>query len=233
MRKNEAVREYLFSDATLIQKCDDVLNSVYRDDSEFNMRGYTSNKREAFRLLRETFNNLPADSSLEGIKISATHDRDNIGNEIQIKLRMIHTIFENKWGKKDGRYKELGATHISRLRDEQLYRTGRGVRNTAEKYIAELKDDGLSHALISELENLLQLYDNAIDIQKEAIKLRDINTEERVISGNLLYKELYKICNLGKDIWYTVNEAKYNDYVIYNTVSGKKEDGSTPVPPTP
>jgi hypothetical protein len=41
--------------------------------------------------------------------------------------------------------------------------------------------------------------------------------------GNVLYAELVKLCNTGKDIFYSLNEAKYNDYVIYNTPTGKVE----------
>lgn len=45
--------------------------------------------------------------------------------------------------------------------------------------------------------------------------------------GNALYKAIVKICNTGKDIWYETNESKYNDYVIYNTPSGKPEPTGT------
>lgn len=230
LKKKEEVREYRFPDAELIQKSDDILNSAIRDSQEFDKVGYTSAKRSAFRLLRNTFADLPADCSFEGSKISATQNRNHISSQLELKLRIIYTIFENKWGKNDGRYKELGNRSISRLNDEQLFRTARGVKATSLKYLNDLKDDGLTDSLISELDNLIQLYDDSIDSQREAVRLRDINTEERVAAGNRLYKELVKICSFGKVIWYSVNEAKYNDYIIYNTTSGKSEEEETPMP---
>jgi hypothetical protein len=38
-----------------------------------------------------------------------------------------------------------------------------------------------------------------------------------------LYLLLSKYSETGKDIWAEVSEAKYNDYVIYNTLSGGPE----------
>ena len=48
-------------------------------------------------------------------------------------------------------------------------------------------------------------------------KLRDITTEKRIKALNALYKMVAKYTGIGKDIFYETNEAKYNDYVIYDS----------------
>lgn len=50
---------------------------------------------------------------------------------------------------------------------------------------------------------------------------RDIEQEDRVEAGNLVYADLIKYCGLGQSIWAATDVAKYNDYVVYNTQSGQ------------
>jgi hypothetical protein len=50
---------------------------------------------------------------------------------------------------------------------------------------------------------------------------RDIVQEDRVEAGNIIYKTLSQYTTMGLSIWETSDVAKYNDYVIYDTVSGE------------
>ena len=54
---------------------------------------------------------------------------------------------------------------------------------------------------------------NPIDV------LERVKTQERVNDGNLLYGFVARYCEVGKIIWQDVDEAKYNDYVIYHTTT--------------
>lgn len=224
MKQKEAVRDYLFPDSSLIQKCDDVLNSVARDSVEFDKRGYNEQKRDAFSTLRENFADLPLDSSLEGIKVSATQRKDQLRDSLETKMRTVFALFKNKFSTESGQYKELGESNISRLKDDALCRNAREMVKIAIKYKPDLSGDGLTDELIAELVDVNKSFDDAIDEQIAAVKNRDVGAYNRIKTGNALYKELLSVCTLGKDIWYSANEAKYNDFIIYNTPSGKKED---------
>lgn len=70
---------------------------------------------------------------------------------------------------------------------------------------------------------LQKAFDQAIADCDDAIADREIATEERTEKANLLYADLVKLCTFGKEIWAHSNEAKYNDYVIYNTPTGSPE----------
>ena len=48
-------------------------------------------------------------------------------------------------------------------------------------------------------------------------------TRDRAILGNELYALIVEMFNAGKNYWFSRNEAKYKDYVIYNTPSGQAE----------
>ena len=77
---------------------------------------------------------------------------------------------------------------------------------------------------IKELKALATDFDDAMEAQSDAIADREIGTMERTIIANEIYAEISRICDTGKGIWKDVNEAKYNDYIIYNTPGAKPEE---------
>jgi len=71
--------------------------------------------------------------------------------------------------------------------------------------------------------------DLAIDAQAKGISDRDVATEDRTEILNVLYRLLTKYAGIGQDIFSETDEAKYNDYVIYDTPSGLPEVVPPPV----
>ena len=59
-----------------------------------------------------------------------------------------------------------------------------------------------------------------MDVAKKGVSVSVIATEKRVEELNALYALVIKYAGIGQDIFYEENEAKYNDYVIYDTPSG-------------
>jgi len=78
----------------------------------------------------------------------------------------------------------------------------------------------LTAAIITELTNACQAFEDAFAEQRKAIANRDIATENRAEIGNALYEKLMNYCGFGQAIWVETNEAKYNDYVIYTSSGG-------------
>jgi len=50
------------------------------------------------------------------------------------------------------------------------------------------------------------------------------------LHGNALFDTMTKYCSYGQRKFFALNEAKYNDYIIYNTPSGLNEDPPAPDP---
>ncbi|MBD8081302.1 hypothetical protein [Chryseobacterium caseinilyticum] len=69
----------------------------------------------------------------------------------------------------------------------------------------------------------------AIDAQAKSVSDRDLATEDRIEALNRLYRLVTKYAGIGQDVFYETDEAKYNDYIIYNTPDGLPQDP----PPTP
>ena len=85
--------------------------------------------------------------------------------------------------------------------------------------------------LFTDSYKLITDYKSAKSGVARGVSDRDIATESRVETLNNLYSLLVKYTGIGQDIFYKVNEAKYNDYVLYDTPSGLPEDPFTPVQP--
>jgi hypothetical protein len=88
----------------------------------------------------------------------------------------------------------------------------------------DLAEKGLTQQMLDDLETVIGEFDNALSMQEDAISSRDIATEERIEKANAIYAIVSKHCDTGKRIWVSSNQAKYNDYVIYDTPSGKPEE---------
>ena len=66
-----------------------------------------------------------------------------------------------------------------------------------------------------------------METQSDAIADREIGTMLRIKTANEIYGEISRVCDTGKGIWKEVNEAKYNDYIIYDTLAAKPEEESS------
>jgi hypothetical protein len=228
MRKEIVTRDYTFSDATLKQKADGLLLLLDRDFVEFSDRGFNLIKRADFVAKLDFFDNCPADEQLEGIKMTATEEKNTARELVEKSMRTIFLMARNAFKDKQGKYKEFGNADISQENDEDIVRSAKIVIATATKYLAILADEGLTTAKIAALSDAKNLLDTAIDTQREAINARDIGTEERIEAGNQVYQILVKYSEIGRDIWADTNQSKYKDYVIYEVneaeLKRKKEE---------
>ncbi|OAH66313.1 hypothetical protein AXA65_18025 [Chryseobacterium sp. FP211-J200] len=223
MKKNSVSREYIFPDAVLKQKADEFINLIDRDILEFTDRGYTPVKKTEFANARDAVDNFPSDEQLEAIKIELTAQKDAARNALAKTMRTILNMAQNVYGLASAKYKEFGASDLARQSDAELVRNARIMTVTAEKYLSDLASEGLSADKITTLSTQRDILDLAIDAQAKGISDRDVATEDRIETLNILYRLLTKYAGIGQDIFYETDEAKYNDYVIYDTPSGEPE----------
>ena len=229
MKKNSISREYIFPDAVLKQKADEFINLIDRDIAEFTDRGYTLAKKTEFTNARDAVDNFPSDEQLETIKIELTAQKDAARNALAKTMRTILNMAQNVYGLASAKYKEFGASDLARQSDAELVRNARIMTVTAEKYLTDLASEGLSADKITTLSTQRDTLDLAIDAQAKGISDRDVATEDRVETLNILYRLLIKHAGIGQDIFYETDEAKYNDYVIYDTPSGEPEQLPPPI----
>jgi len=222
-KKKEVIRKYNFSDGYLKQISDNTLILLDRDVVAFNDMGFTSTKRSDYVQTLKNFADYPSDEQLEGIKINTTEVKTVTRSELERIMRTIGLIAKIVFKEGTGKYKEFGNTDLTRQTDEELIRNAKIMSVSATKYLTDLASDGLTSLKIQTLDITKQTFDDAIDAQRKAISERDTATEARIELGNVLYELVAKYSEIGKNIWYDNNEAKYNDYIIYNTSTGQPE----------
>jgi len=220
MKKNPVSREFVFTDGVLKQKSDEIINLLDRDTVEFADRGYNAAKKTELVNARNAVENFASDEQLDAVKMNLTTQKDASRSVLEKTMRTVFNMAENAFGLNTAKYREFGDAEISRQTDSDLVRTAKITASTAQKYLVNLTPEGLTAAKITLLNTQRTTFDVAIDDQAKGISDRDLATEDRVETLNLLYRLVVKYANIGKDIFYETDEAKYNDYVLYDTPSG-------------
>lgn len=223
MKKDQVIRDFNLADSVLKQKADELIALIDRDIIEFTDRGYNAAKKAELTTARNTVDNFPNDEQLEAIKMNLTEQKDAARKALEKTMRSIFNMAENVFGQGSAKYKEFGNAMISQQSDAEIVRVAKIMSLTAEKYLTELSDEGLTSEKIATLIAQRNTLDVAIDAQAQGISDRDVATESRVEALNRLYQLLTKYAGIGKDIFYETSEAKYNDYIIYDTPSGLPE----------
>ncbi len=230
MEKKTAVRKYLFNDATLVVKANNIVTTARRDATEFAARSIT--EAAVFKPLEDAidvFADLPTDEELEGIKMELTETKHAKADAVLVQVRTILTAAENVFGEGSAKLRRFGAKGVSEMSDPELLKCAKRVARTTNSFLAALAAEGVTTENVTNLIAATNAFDEAIDDQLDAINDRDIAVETRVEAGNDIYKRMMKLANTGQDIWVSTNEAKYNDYIVNNTITGDKE--TTPVTP--
>ncbi len=229
MKKNPVIREFHLTDAVLKQKADEFINLLDRDIAEFADRGYTPEKKAELIDARNAVEAFPSDEQLEEIKVELTEQKDRARSALEKSMRTILNMAENAFGFGSAKHREFGASDVSRQPDAELVRNARIMSATAEKYLKNLASEGLTADKIDTLIEQRDTLDLALDAQAKGISDRDVATEDRIEVLNALYRLITKYAGIGQDIFLETDEAKYNDYVIYDTPSGLPEETPPPV----
>lgn len=232
MKKPIVTRNYKFADAVLKQKGDEMALLLERDRVEFADRGYDRDAKDAFANAIRIVSDQPSDETLEASKMSFTENKDSARSVLEKSMRTIFNMAANKFGTKSAQYRAFGEADISNQSDAEIVRTCKVMVTAARANLPALESEGLTEEKIEKLNSHGIALDESIDAVAKEVSDRDIATEKRVEELNALYALVIKYAGIGQDIFYEENEAKYNDYVIYDTPSGlPPEDPDGPIVP--
>ena len=215
-----SVRKFAMTYGELIGICSSVYGFMQRDTAEFLLYGVTALIISDFNDALEEFIGLPQDQELEADEKNATLAKNDLANELRIVLRTYNTRAKLVFKENTGTYGRFYKKDLARLNDRDLYLFAELVKESAEEYLTQLATAGLTQDMIDDLATLNTNFYNAMFQQSQAIANRDNAANLRVKKANELYDLLVKYCDVGKTIWYETNEAKYNDYVIYEKSPG-------------
>ena len=203
-----------------------------RDKAEFEDRGYDRDAKDVFANAIQIVSDQPSDETLESSKMTLTENKDASRSVLEKSMRTIFNMAANKFGSKSAQYKAFGRADISNQSDAEIVRTCKVMVTAARANLPALESEGLTEEKIEKLNSYGIALDENIDAAAKGVTDRDLATEKRIEELNALYALVIKYAGIGQDIFYEVNEAKYNDYVIYDTPSGlPPRDGDAPIEP--
>lgn len=217
-KKRETMRNYNLSDAQLKQTADQLLILIDRDAIEFADRNFNATKRAEFKAAIHTFENITSDEILESRKMSATEDKNAARDILHQKMKTALLMAKLVFGQNSSKYRGFGDTDYTMQSDNEFCRNAKTMIDSCNDFLSDLASEGMTIQRIQELTDAKNAFDESIDKQTSAINKRNSVTNERINAGNALYSLVAKYAEIGKDIWYSVNEAHYNDYIIYDTI---------------
>lgn len=216
-----ARRNYNCSDADLKQTADHMAVSVTRDIADFVTYDVNAAAVTTFKNLITTFFNKTTDDESLGDQKTETDNKNTLRMELEELLRQIRTTAQLKYGGQ-GKYRKFGFDGFTRMSDNDLVRMIRRV----QRVLSEVLDDMIvSYPFLNdryiELVTKGDAFDVAVDKIIDKKNARDLATQERILAGNVVYTELFRLCTIGKALYQDTNEAKYNDYVLGFQGSGE------------
>lgn len=221
MRKSEVTPLFQMSYADLMQLGDKADDLITRDLVELTPYGVDATFQSDLATMTQELKDFPTDEELQGDVSDLTETKDAAADAVKVDIRSIMVRAKNGFGESSAKYRRFGTKGMDDMTDNDLVKCGKRVVRTATLFLTQLASKGLTATMISDLNDKVTIFDDAIDAQDDAIRLRDTATEDRLELGNELYKKIVELFDFGKDYWVTRDEAKYNDYIIY-------EGGSSP-----
>ena len=216
----ESTRTYTLSDAELAMFTSNLVVFMNRDSVEFDAKGIDAAAITALEALGNAFEVFPNDAYYRA-DVALAVDRKNAHRDsLENKIRAIVGCAKIKWGDSSPYVKRFDVGKMTREDDKRFLTTARQTVIVASSYLAALTDQGLTQAMIDSLGSEAQSMEDEMNNIAEKEAVRDIKTQERVDNGNELYGFVVRYCEIGKIIWQDIDEAKYNDYVIYKTEGG-------------
>ena len=222
MKKQKVNRKYNFPDADLYQMCMDAIRLAKRDLEKFKEYSYDGRRLKGFYDRCQKFIEGPDDDELLGDQMIVTDKKYETSEQVRHAIRSVMTRVRMAFSNRTGRYRKFGTQKIGDMTDAQLLFCGRRVIRVARAQWPFLKETGLNESHLEKLANACKRFEQAMNIQQDKIADRDIAVESRIDIGNILYDELIKVCDIGKDIWAEVDRAKYDAYCIYESNNEQK-----------
>lgn len=214
MKKSPNKRNYSLSDNELIATSKQKSALIKRDAIEFLEFGITVVAVDGFDADVENFSDMPTDNLAVAYQMEATEIKNEKGEEVRVAIRNVMGRVQLRFGLNSTIYKKFGTEKLAQLSDADLYILGKTVAFIGEEYLTELSENGLTQAILNELENICSAFEKMLINQKVVMGNRTILQENRILAGNKIYKKLLSYLSIGLTIWETKSEARYNDYTL-------------------
>lgn len=215
-----ARRNYILSDSELTMFASNLVITMTRDSVEMAAKGVTAGDITALGAKGDELEVFPVDEIYRLDVTAAVEAKDAIRADLTLKIRDVVGMSTIKFGRDSTQTRKFRTKNMTTESDMVFLSTVRMAVLQATALLTDLTPLGLTQLMIDDIEALGQDFENAMNDVFDAVEIRNDKTAERIEIGNELYALVTKYCEIGKIIWDDVDEAKYNDYIIYSYPAG-------------
>jgi len=213
MSKDNEMRIYPMSDSEVGKLASGIAGSMKRDLPDFALRNITEADLNNFEVMIDDFNDLPIDEELIGELSDATEKKNQLITNIKVLVRPIRNMaFLAYKGK--GKYRSFGFKDMDSMNDFETFRLATRVARVGKKHLTDLTIHGLTEGQLAAIKTLSNLLFSQIEACEDAVENRELEAENRVQKGNMLWNRMVELASIGKSLFEDTNPAKYNDYVL-------------------
>ena len=213
---DEVSRDFKMSYADLFEVCDKIHSCITRDAEKMGVYGVSQLTIDAFKTKINEFLKFPTDAIMTSDMMIATQNRNELAKNLRIMARTFGVRAKIAFADDKNKYEKFILNDLSRASDDDLLVFCEIIALEAENYLADLSPIGLTQEMIDDFVDKTNEFRLAMIAQVDAVNLRNDSAILRMKKANELYRLLINYSNFGKNIWYEVNEALYNDYIIYD-----------------
>lgn len=218
MKKDAVKVNFSMSYGDLYNLCIEKAAFVKRDLAEFENFGITDLQLISFQEKAEMFAAYPSDNELLSAQVRATAEKIAKAEELKDAIRLMIFRLKLLHANQGIILQDVKVKDLSRLNDGNLYLVASRIYRVIKQYAENLKAFKLDALQIEDFGRLIDAFKIAIEKQDIAISQREIATSERIERANNLYNWVQMICSIGKQIWYTRDKTRYNDFLIYEQI---------------
>ncbi len=228
MGKETAKATFGFTYPELLMKTSFMLDLFKRDEYKFNEFGFPSEMINEFEVNCEELNRQSSDLEMETKKMVAVQNKNKTADELLAMLKRLIIYAKQVYDADSYDLKPFIIENPAKLSDAELCFHADILARYTKSNIEDFKE-------VTNIEmfcNEMILKNETFKLQhaeiKTRIKERDKATEKRWAKANEVYKQMMRICEIGKFMWESESEAYYNDYLIYpNTKNNQSSKSKT------
>ncbi|RTQ53460.1 hypothetical protein EJV47_01600 [Hymenobacter gummosus] len=217
MLDKNPIAEYPFTQADLWQRCLDLHTALDRDAAELAKRGVTPQRIQKFKDDTADFGEMEPDSVVQQEGAAVTEEKDAVRVALETAMQAVLGIVAMKHDPRTASYKRFGAANVPNLSDAKLHLAATMLVKQGRKYLEEYAEQGLTEALLTEVETQNAAFVESLADRKEAESTRSGATRARILFGNGLYRQLVQLCAAGDSYWKLTDATKAREYVVAPT----------------
>lgn len=207
-------RNYVMTDASLIQFADGLCNTAERDATALAAYGVSAATIATIRSARDTFADYPTDNILLGNSMMNTDEIERLSLQLANQLRQVSIRAQIVYGPKSSSYRLFYLGKLSAQSSEMLLRAAQHISIVATERMAELAPEGLTPSHIADMSTTSSALNAALNSKYTLAAQRSSATVRRTELGNELYALLVNLSEKGKLCWGDVNATYYSQYLL-------------------